>query len=53
MVAIAYGKGVVLRVPYTKVDSPFFAQFIKEHFHIAFAWAGPKHTGRKAFIHNG
>jgi transposase len=50
MVAIAYGKGVVLRVPYTKMDGPFFAQFIKEHFRISFARAGPKHKGRRLFI---
>jgi hypothetical protein len=50
MVAIAYGKGVVLRVPYTKMDGPFFAQFIKEHFRIAFGRAGPKQNGRRLFI---
>ena len=50
MVAIAYGKGVVLRVPYTKMDGPFFAQFIKEHFRIAFGRAGPKQKGRRLFI---
>ena len=50
IVAIAYGKGVVLRVPYTKMDGPFFAQFIKDHFRIAFARAGPKHRSRRIFI---
>ena len=50
IVAIAYGKGVVLRVPYTKMDGPFFAQFIKDNFRIAFAWAGLKHRSRHIFI---
>ena len=50
MVAIAYGKRVVLRVPYTKMDGPFFAQFIKDHFRMAFARAGPKHSRRRIFI---
>ena len=35
MVAIAYGKGVVLQVHYMKMDGPFFVQFIKDHFQIA------------------
>lgn len=34
MVTIIYGKGVLLRVPCTKMDGPFFAQFIKDHFCI-------------------
>ncbi len=50
MVAIAYGKGVVVRIPYTKLDGPFVAHFIKEHFRISFARAGPKHKGRRLLI---
>jgi transposase len=50
MVAIAHGKGVVLRVPYTKMDGTFFAQFIKEYFRIAFVRAGPKHNSRHLFV---
>ena len=50
IIAIGYGKGVVLRVPYTKMDGPFFAQFITDHFRIAFARAGPKRRSRRIFI---
>lgn len=49
-VAIAYGKGVILKVPYEKMTGDFFAQFIREHFNITFAEAGPKTNGRRLFI---
>ena len=31
MVGIAYGKGVVLRVPYTKMNGPFFGSISVYH----------------------
>ena len=37
LVAIAYGKGVVLKLPYRKMDGNFFAEFIRQHFNICFA----------------
>ena len=50
LVAIAYGKGVILAVPFQKMDGTFFAEFIRDHFNIAFARAGPKQNGRKLFV---
>ena len=50
LVAIAYGKGVVLKEVYEKMDGQFFAQFIRTHFNIAFARSGPKRYGRRLFI---
>ena len=50
MVAIAYGKGVVLKVPYQKMDGPFFEQFVRQHFNICFARCGPKKDGRRLFL---
>ena len=50
LVAIAYGKGVILAVPFQKMDGTFFAQFIRDHFNMAFARAGPKKNGRRLFV---
>ena len=50
MVAIAYGKGVILKVPYEKMTGDFFRNFIREHFNITFAQAGPKTDGRRLFV---
>ena len=50
IVAIAYGKGVVLRETYEKMNGEFFAQFIRQHFNISFARAGPKNNGRRLFL---
>ena len=50
IVAIAYGKGVVLKEAYEKMNGRFFAQFIREHFNIAFARSGPKRNGKRLFI---
>ena len=50
IVAITYGKGVVLKEVYEKMDGQFFAQFIRTHFNIAFARSGPKRHGRRLFI---
>ena len=32
IVAIAYGKGVILKEPYDKLNGQFFANFIRQHF---------------------
>ena len=50
IVAIAYGKGVILKVPYEKMTGEFFATFIREHFNLTFAKAGPKADGRRLFV---
>lgn len=50
MVAIAYGKGVILKEAYDKMDGAFFAEFIRIHFNLCFGKAGPKTYGRRMFI---
>ena len=50
IVAIAYNKGIVLKEAYEKMDGRFFAQFIREHFYIAFARCGPKRNRKRLFI---
>ena len=50
LVAIAYGKGVILKVPYEKMTGEFFVTFIREHFNLIFAKAGPKADGRRLFV---
>lgn len=50
MVAIAYGKGVILAEPYEKMNGPFFSAFIKRHFNLCFAKAGPKKHRKRLFI---
>lgn len=50
IVAIAYGKGVVLKEDYEKMNGSFFANFIRDHFNIAFARAGPKRNGQRLFL---
>ena len=50
LVAIAYGKGVVLKEAYEKMNGRFFAQFIREHFNIAFARSRLKRNGKRLFI---
>ena len=49
-VAVAYGKGVVLKETYEKMNSAFFATFIRNHFNNAFARVGPKKNGKRIFI---
>ena len=44
--AIAYGKGVILKVPYKKMTG----EFIREHFNLTFANAGPKADGRRLLV---
>ena len=48
--AKAYGKGVILKVPYEKMTGEFFATFIREHFNLSFAKAGPKADGQRLFV---
>ena len=50
LVPIAYGKGAILKVPYEKMTGEFFATFIREHFNLTFANAGPKADGRRLFV---
>ena len=50
MAAIAYGKGFILSVPYVKLNGQFFNSFIREHFNITFARAGPRLRGRRLFL---
>ena len=50
LVAIAYGKGVIMKVPYENMSGDFFAMFIRSHFKLAFGQAGPKMNGRRLFV---
>ena len=50
MVAVAYGKGVMLCQPYEKLNGCFFAQFIRQHFNITFGKAGPKAQRKRIFV---
>ena len=50
MVAIAYGKGVILNEPYDKLNGQFFANFIRQHFTLCFGRAGPKRDGKRLFV---
>lgn len=50
MVAIAYGKGVILKEPYDKLNGQFFANFIRQHFNLCFGRAGPKRDGKRLFV---
>jgi transposase len=50
MVAIAHRKGVILKEPYEKMDGDFFYNFIKKHFNLTFAKAGPKRYRKRIFV---
>ena len=50
LVAIAYGKGIILTVPYEKMHGSFFTQFIRSHFNIAFGRAELKRNARQLFV---
>jgi hypothetical protein len=50
MVAVAYGKGVILRKAYEKMDGPFFARFVKENLNLCFAKGGPKRRRQRIFV---
>ena len=39
-----------MKVPYEKMTGKFFANFIREHFNITFAKAGPKAHGKRLFV---
>ena len=48
-VAIAHGKGIILKDAYEKM-SDFFSSFIQTRFNITFAKAGPNANGGRYFI---
>ena len=50
VVAIAHGKGVILKEPYHKMDGTFFYNFIKNHFNLCFGKAGPKAGRKRLFV---
>lgn len=50
IVAIVYGKGVILKVPYEKMTGEFLVTFIRELVNLTFANAGPKVDGRCLFV---
>ena len=50
LVAIAHGKGVILKEPYEKMNGRFFSQFIRDHFNLCFAAASPKRNGQRIFV---
>ena len=50
LVAIAHGKGMILKEPYEKMNGRFFSQFIRDHFNLCFAAAGPKRNGQRLFV---
>ena len=50
LVAIAHGKGIILKEPYEKMNGRFFSLFIRDHFDSCFAAAGPKRNGQRLFV---
>lgn len=50
MVAIAHGKGIILKQAYEKMSGDFFSSFIRSRFNITFAKAGPKANGVRLFV---
>ena len=50
IVAIAYGKGIILKEEYEKMSGDFFSSFIRSRFNITFAKAGPKANGGRLFL---
>ena len=50
IVAIAYGKGVILKEPYEKMNGNFFYKFIKTHFNLTFGKAGRKAYRKRIFV---
>ena len=50
IVAVAFGRGVVLRELYSRMNGCFFARFITEHFNTCFARCGQKVQGRQIFL---
>ena len=47
LVAIAYEKGVIMKVPYENTSGDFFTMFIRSHFNFAFGQAEPKLNDRR------
>ena len=45
--SIAYGKGVIFKEPYEKLNGKFFVNFIRKHFNLCFVRAGPKRDGKR------
>jgi hypothetical protein len=50
IVAIAKGKGIILKEPYEKMTGDFFAGFIRQYFNITYARAGPKFNSGRLFV---
>ena len=50
MVAIAYHQGVILKEPYENLNGNFFANFMRRHFNLCFARAGPKEDRKRIFV---
>lgn len=50
IVAVAEGKGIILKETYVKMTGQFFATFIRQYFNITFAKAGPKANSGRLFI---
>ena len=50
MVAVAHGKGIILKESYEKMSGEFFSAFIRSRFNITFAKAGPKANGARLFV---
>jgi len=50
LVAVAYGRGVILKETYGKMNGSYFANFIHTHFNINFAKTGPKFNQRIIFL---
>ena len=50
LMAIAYGKGVIFKVPHKKMTGECFATFILEHSSLTFGNASPKADGRRLFV---
>ena len=50
IVATAYGKGVILKESYEKMNENFFYNFIKTHFNLTFDKAGHKAYRKHIFV---
>ena len=50
LVAIAYGKGVILAEPYEKMNADFFSDFIRRIFPTLFEIAGAEEREEKLFL---
>ena len=50
MVAIAFGKGVILKHVYEKMDGQCFAKTINNELNLCIAKAGPKNNGNRIIV---